>query len=346
MTKTNPVLKRIAYLLSALVIAVVPVVSATQTSAAQITARKVILGTSLANTSTSYAFTFTVPTTGTIVKSVSMVPCTTASGACSTPGSWSGTGATASQPSSAGLGDTTGWSTTDSTATELRLSKTGNAATPAATTPVTVTFSSVNNPLATNSTFFLRITTFANANWTSVLDTGTVAASTAGQIVVNATVDETLTFTLAGSTVTLSNPTTSATGTGTSTMTAATNASSGYSITVAGSTLTGPSTITAMTGATGNASATNSKQFGLNLKANTTPSVGTNVTGTGSGVPTAASGYDVADFFKFVSGNTIAGATGPTNSNTYTVSYVANIDGSTLPGAYTTTLTYVATPNF
>jgi hypothetical protein len=126
-------------------------------------------------------------------------------------------------------------------------------------------------------------------------------------------------------------------------MTAATNAASGYSITVAGSTLTGPSTLTAMAGA---ASATNSKQFGINLRANTTPTVGTNVSGSGSGIAKVGSGYETADSFKFVSGNTIAEATAPTNSNTFTVSYIANIDGSTLPGAYSTVLTYVATPNF
>ena len=342
MIKTNSLFKRFTYVVAALAIVAVPALQSTQASAAQIINRSVVLGSSAPSASTTYAFTFTVPTTGTTVQSVSMVPCTTASGACTTPAGWSGTGATSSQPSSAGLGDSTGWTTTDSTATELRLSKSGNGTNPTST-PVTVTFSNVTNPSALNSTFFLRITTFSAANWTTAIDTGTVASSTAGQVTVNATVDETLTFTLAAATVTLTTPTPSATGTGTSTMSAATNAASGYSITVAGNTLTGPSTLTAMTGAP---SSTNSRQFGLNLVANTTPSVGSNVSGSGSGAANVANGYGTADSFKFSSGQTIAGATGPTNSNTFTVSYIANIDGSTLPGAYTTTLTYVATPNF
>ena len=88
----------------------------------------------------------------------------------------------------------------------------------------------------------------------------------------------------------------------------------------------------------------NNTQFGLNLMNNTTPAVGTAVAGSGTG--TAASGYNTADVYKFVSGDTVAAASAPTNSNTYTVSYIANIDGMTAPGNYSTVLTYVATANF
>ncbi len=342
MTKTHSLIKRIAYFVAMLGIVALPLLGATHASAAQITARKVIIGSSLPSASTTYNFTFTAPT-ATTIQSIEFKACTTASGACaSPPAGFSEASSTLSSTTGLGSGGT--WIVNTALPGSLRVSNGSNTGSPSA--GATVNFGAVVNPSALNSTFYLRMTTYSAVGFTGAIDTGVVATSTAGAITVNATVDETLTFTLAAATVTLTNPTTSATGTGTSTMTAATNASSGYSITVAGSTLGGPTSITAMTGATGNASSVNSKQFGINLKANTTPSVGTNVTGSGSGVPTAASGYDVADFFKFVSGNTIAGATAPTNSNTYTVSYVANIDGSTPAGAYTTTITYVATPNF
>lgn len=341
MTKTNPVFKRVAYLLSALAIAVVPVVNATQTSAAQITDRSVVIGSSVASASTTYTFTFTVPS-ATVLQSAAFVACTTASGSCTTPSNFSAASAVASQPTN--LGDASGWATGDSTTGELRLSKSGNSAAP--TGSQTVAFSSVTNPDTTNSTFFLRMTTYSNANWTGAVDTGNVAASTAGQITVNANVDETLTFTLTSATVNLS-PTpvsTGATSFGTSTMSASTNAADGYSITVAGNTLTGPSgNIDAMASRT-TSTPGSAEQFGINLKANTTPSVGSAVSGTGSGV--AVGDYDVVDEFKFVSGNTVASATAPTNSNTFTVSYIANITPVTAPGAYTTSLTYVATPNF
>jgi len=187
------------------------------------------------------------------------------------------------------------------------------------------------------------MTTYSTATWTTIIDTGTVAASTAGQITVTASVDETLTFTLASATVALGALSSAATGTGTSSMTVATNAGTGYSLTYSGTTLTsGTNTITALASPT--ASAVNGKQFGINLMNNTTPAIGTNTTGTGSGVP--STGYNTTNQFKFLTGDTIASASLPTNSNTYTTSYIANIDGATAAGAYSTVLTYVATANF
>lgn len=126
-------------------------------------------------------------------------------------------------------------------------------------------------------------------------------------------------------------------------MSAATNANSGYAITVNGVTLTsGANTITALASQT--ASTQGNSQFGINLKANATPSVGSEVSGSGSG--TASANYGTADQFRFVTGDTVASASGPTNSNTYTVSYIANISGSTKPGSYATDLTYIATATF
>ena len=319
----------------AIMIAVSPAVNA-----AQITDRSVVLGTSLASASTTYTFNFTVPS-ATVIQSASFTACTTASGACTTPAGFSAaSSALSSQP--VNVGDASGWTVDTSAPGSLRISNASNSSAP--TGSQTVAFSNVTNPSALNETFFMRIQTYSGSDWsTGLIDEGTVAASTAEQVVVTASVDETFTFSLASQVVPLGTLSTALTGSGTSVMSASTNAENGYSISIAGNTLTaGPNTITALT--TPTASTVNSRQFGINLVSNTTPAVGTNVTGSGSGA--AATGYNTANLFKFVSGDTVASAGAPTNSNTYTTSYIANIDGSTPPGSYQTVLTYVGTANF
>ncbi|CAN5413238.1 hypothetical protein BH10PAT4_BH10PAT4_1030 [soil metagenome] len=352
-TLTHDVQKQVRFIVSALMVlavSVLPLVSASQASAAQITARKLTIGSSAPSASSSYTFTFTVPTSS-LVRSAAFVACDTPSGTCTMPAGFSASAAVAAQPTN--LGDASGWVTTDSTATELRLSKAGNVANP--TGSQTVVFSSVTNPSTANATFFIRMTTYTNANWTTAIDSGVVAASTAAQIAVSLQVDEALTFctgtsitgtncgTAAGSTVNLGIGSTTATSSGTSIMAASTNAANGYTITVSGATLTsGINTITALT--SGATSSVGVKQFGLNLVANTTPSVGTGVTG--SGTATAVGNYGTSNTFRLGTGESVATIGGVTNANTFTVSYIANIDGSTPAGNYTTTLTYVATPNF
>ena len=127
-------------------------------------------------------------------------------------------------------------------------------------------------------------------------------------------------------------------------MTVASNASNGYSINYSGNTLSsGSNQLTAMESS--GASTPNSKQFGMNLVSNTTPAVGSNVSGVGVGAATA--GYNSSNQFKFKpGGEVIATANGPTNSNVFTTSYIANMDGSTAAGAYSTALTYGITANF
>lgn len=310
-------------------------------SAAQITARKVVIGSSVASASTTYAFTFTVAQ-ATTIKSVSFAACTTASGACTPAPGFSASTSTLASSSNLGSGGT--WTVSAATAGELRMLNTSNTGAPSA--GITANFTTVTNPSATNSTFFMRISTYSDAVWTlgNTIDTGSVATSTAGQITVTASVDEALTFTLASAIVALGVLTTSSTGTGTSSMTVGTNGSTGYSVSYSGTTLTsGSNTITAMATAAG--STMNSKQFGINLMANTTPSIGTGVSVGGSG--TASTGYSTANQYKFnVAGDVVAAATIPTNSNVFTTSYIANIDALTPAGAYSTVITYTATANF
>ena len=314
-------------------------------SAAQVTARKVVIGSSIAGANTTYNFTFTAPTSTTI-KSIKFQACDNASGACTQAGSAKDFSAQTpgstltGQPTNLGSGGS--WTVDNTDATSLKIKNTSNTGNPSAGS--TVSFSNVHNPSATNSTFFIRITTYSDDAWTTAVDTGTVATSTAGQVTVSANVDETLTFTLGTASVALGTLTSATTGKGTSTMTVGTNAATGYSVSYsAPDTLaSGTNKITAMSGA---ASSINQKQFGINLVSNTTPAVGANVSGVGSG--TVASGYQTTNQFKFIpAGEAIATASAPTNSNVFTTSYIANVDDVTAAGAYSTAITYVATANF
>lgn len=345
MTKIKQLLKRAIYAVSAIALTIAPVLVPLEASAAQITARKVVLGDSAPSASTTYTFTFTAPT-ATTIKSIDFQACTTASGSCTKPTGFSEASSTvASQPTGLGSGGT--WTVNTATSGSLRTLNNSNTGSPSA--GAQVFFGVVINPSALNSTFFIRMTTFSDSGWVTPIDTGTVATSTAGIITVNATVDETLTFTLAAATVTLapSSITTAAASFGTSTMTASTNAASGYTITYSSPNALKPAGGTALASYSSSASSPGTAGFGINLKANATPAVGANVSGAGSG--TASGVYNTVDSFTFVGSNVatqIASAGAPTNSNTYTVSYVANIAALTPPGAYTTTFTYVATPNF
>lgn len=255
---------------------------------------------------------------------------------------------------------------------------TRTAATVTAGTQITLQITNITNPTPTNTTFFVRITTYTGTDGaTGAVDTGSVAASTATQITVTGVMPETLVF-CTGGTITktggvpdcstassgaiefnqLFSP--SDTATATSQMAASTNAISGYSITVNGTTLTsGSYTIPGMSGGAGAGVARTHgiSEFGLNLKANT---VATSTTPVGAEIDSASNGtdlrgqaklgYNVADQFRFVSGDVVAASdytvAGPTNAQIYTVSYIADVAGNQVAGTYVATLTYICTPTF
>ena len=184
-------------------------------------------------------------------------------------------------------------------------------------------------------------------------DTGKfgVAIITDDQVVVSTTIDPTLTFTITTNTVTLTktgggNPDSSNTGYNegaANTLAASTNGDGGYTITYNGATLTGANTIDAMAAKT--TSSTGTEQFGINLKNNATPNTGADPSG-GSGTP--AADYNTADQFRFIVGTTtdLASASAPSDTTTFTVTYIVNVAGTTEAEVYTTTITYICTGNF
>ena len=342
--------------------------------AAQITTRSLELragatdGGSKPGGTVNHFFTFTVPTTGN-VGSIKFQYCTTASGTCTLPTGTVTTAATLGAETGA-----TGFSMVNATNGSPYLTR----AAASVTGPQVVTYrlDSIVNPTTANQTFFVRIGTYVSTDTSgSPVDSGTVAASTATQIVLTGTMPESLIFCTGGTVTTtagIPDCTTATSGaisfnqlfspvdtaTATSQMAASTNASTGYVISVNGVTLTsGANSIPAITAAGGSPGARGTGQFGLNLKANTgaisTPAVGTEVAPAANGTSfkgRATTGYNTVDSFKFVSGNTVADSAdsgaGPTDAQIFTASYIANVPGSQAAGTYTTTLTYICTATF
>lgn len=343
-------------------------------NALQLTSRSLVLlngatdGGSKPSGVVNHKFKFTIPSSTTL-GSVRFQYCTTTQGACTPPTDMSASAATLDGTQVGGLNFT---SVDTSTASSPFIIRT--PATITASTAVEIQLNGVTNP-STLGTFFVRITTYSgNDGTTGATDAGVVAASTANQIVLTGTMPESLIF-CAGATVAvdcsgspvgavsfnqLFSP--SDTATATSQMAASTNANFGYVITVSGPTLTsGSNTIAAMT--TAGAGIKGASQFGLNLKLNTTttvapfgtevdPAYGTPAGHIYGGNPLAASGYDVADAFKFIPNGeaganaTVASSTIATDAQRYTISYIVNVPGSQAAGDYTTTLTYICTATF
>ena len=317
--------------------------------AAQINDRSVTLSSSSAGaTNANYTFNFSVPS-NTPIQSFEARICADPSGACVAPTGLDTSGATLlSQP--AGLGSASGWTIDTSVPGALRMQNAANATAPAATQAFT--FGGITNPTASDTSFYIRMTTYSDL-YATTIDDGEVSITTAKQIGLTGIVPPILTFcvgtdipgecdTATGDMINFGTFSPSLTRSGISQMRASTNAGSGYVITLLGSTLaSGTNTIPAVAGS---ASAVSTSQFGLNLRDNATPDVGIETTGAGDGG--VAPGYNTVNQFRFNDGDTVASAPQETNANTYTVSYMVNIEPKQAAGTYTATMTYICTATF
>jgi len=154
---------------------------------------KVLINNSQASaTNVSYNFRFTTPATTAIGKVVIQF-CTTASGSCTTPTGMTTTGANRVNDNIAGTGRTDTFTTNGTLTVDITTAATQS------TQNVVMDFTGITNPSTTNTSHFARITTYQSDD-TTVLDTATVAFATldTNSIAVSATVDPTLTFTVAG----------------------------------------------------------------------------------------------------------------------------------------------------
>jgi hypothetical protein len=316
-------------------------------SAAGLSPRNVVVGSSGQGVTTSYTVNATTATTASI-GSIKFEVCTTATGVCTVPAGVLTTSASLSAQTGA-----VGFSIVNGTNGAPYLTRA--AANINSGTALSYTLGSITNPSAVNSSYFVRISTYTGANGsTGITDNGTVAMSTAQPVQLTGVTPEILVFcvgtsitsdctTVAGNTIDFGDFSPTATRSGTSVMQAQTNAANGYTITVNGTTLaSGVNTIPAL--AAQAVSTIGTSQFGLNLRSNATPAIGADPTGAGSGVYTA--NYGTANQYRFVSGDGVAQAAVPTNANTFTSSYMVNIGGAQAAGVYTATMTYICTASF
>lgn len=219
----------------------------------------------------------------------------------------------------------------------------------------TYSLGNIKNPTQ-SGTYYLRVQTFAANDATgNSSDYGGIAYSILNDMTVTATVPPYLIFctgvtinnldcaNATGNIVDFGELSTATARKGSSQMLIASNAELGYSVTVNGTTLTsGNNEIPAL--AVNDISRPGTSQFGLNLRANAAPAVGSEVTGPGTAQPSA--NYAQANFFRFVSGETIVSTPGTNDVRLFTMSYIANINGAQPSGIYVSTLTYICLANF
>ncbi len=344
-----------------------------------------------------YTFTFT-PTTATI-SSLSIMFCTTpipASASCTTPTGLDATHVASIQSTtlagSPSLDTTTAdpsnsqgvcnGGTTVRTNCVLLKWATGTAQTGSA---VNVSFGGgasdyITNPTSTG-TFFARITTYSDNAYTTAVDSGTTASSTATQVTITAKVQEALNFSV-GTTVTAPGTTCTAftdTGAlsigdptnGLSSTTAfdghsyfriSTNALNGTIVYYSGDTLKSGSNSIAAAGTTqptpNTAVASNpgTAQFGLAVDSSDTQAgSGYSFTSLAASSPYTAGNGTITSggsaLFAFAPSSVTTPVPIATTANVITcdtgsVRYLANIATNTPPGIYTTTVNYIAVPTY
>lgn len=139
-------------------------------------------------------------------------------------------------------------------------------------------------------------------------------------------------------------PTTTATAT--STFTVSNYTSYGYIVQITGTPPTnGPHVIAPM--ATTATPTVGTEQFGINLVANTLPSVfGANPDHGQFGVGSAVANYNTPNQFRYVSGDVIASAPKTSGITTYTISYIADVSPLTPGGQYTSNQSIICTATY
>jgi hypothetical protein len=216
-------------------------------------------------------------------------------------------------------------------------------------------FSDIVNP-ASVGTYYVRLQTFAGNDLSGPANgAGGIAFAINSGVDINATVPPYLLFcvgvtvqgfncnSVSGDYVNFGEFSSRQASQGTTQMLAATNAVDGYTIRVSGRTLTsGNNTIPALIGA--DLSRPGVSQFGLNLRANSAPQGGQDVTGAGNGLPVG--GYDQANFFRFNSGDVVAASSAPDEARKYTSTYIVNVSRDQAPGVYVSTMNYIALGSF
>lgn len=219
------------------------------------------------------------------------------------------------------------------------------------------TFQGIKNPTNTDKSFSIRLKSLASTDGTGdQIDFGSVKGETTSGIVLETQVPPMLIFCAAQQVQDdcASTNETYYTDMGTlasdktlyaqSQMAVGTNASAGFAITVSGiPPSAGTNSIDGLSTPTPSQPGTN--QFGINLVANDAPYVGSDPVGPwANAVPMPD--YDLANHYKYTSGDVVAYSPHVSLMRKFTISYVINSADSLPPGVYATTLTYLASGRF
>lgn len=235
---------------------------------------------------------------------------------------------------------------------ELLLSR---SVAPSAVGPVTYTLTNAVNPNAIGS-YYVRMQTYATSDASGpATDFGAIAFAINNDLSVTAEVPPYLIFCAAltipildcasaeGNYINFGELSSTRPSFGTSQVLSASNAKDGYNVTLDGITMTsGNNEITALIAA--DASRPGTPQFGMNLRANASPSGGSEPDGPGVGAPLP--GYNTANFFKFVAGDIVISTDKPDEMRRYTASYLVNVPRTQPAGVYVSTVTYICLGNF
>jgi len=322
----------------------------TRTSAADLLNRKITIGSSRPNETTTHSFNFNIMSSSAI-GSIGFEYCENSpvfGTPCIPP-----PGLDVSGVSLTNQTGETGFSLhPNTTANRIVITRTSVAAVPQ---PAYYEFSNAVNPSTPQQTVFVRVSTFAANDATgSSTDSGAVVFYITSNLIVTGFVPPYLTF-CTGVTVATDCSTTNGDFIGfgelsrtvpaaaTSEFSGATNDPAGYNVAVYGNTMTSGNNVIPALFSNGGSTAGTS-QYGLNLRQNSAPSVGQNPTGFGTAVATP--NYAIPNSFRFVSTETLASSALPTQFNKFTVSYIVNVSANQDPGIYATTMTYIATAAF
>lgn len=221
--------------------------------------------------------------------------------------------------------------------------------------PSVYEFANVQNPSSAGS-YYVRLQTFSNntGSGANVEDGGLVFSITSG-VSVSSTVPPYLRFctsvtivnfdcgTATSYLIDMGEFSPSSTAASSSEMVVATNAGLGYSITMTGTTLTSGNNVIPAS-ETPVSSQAGSSQFGVNLRSNTNPGIGSEPQGPGTGSINGS--YNVPNQFAFKTGDIITSSTGSTDNRKYTMSYMTNVNAGQAPGVYATTLSFICLANF
>jgi hypothetical protein len=226
-------------------------------------------------------------------------------------------------------------------------------------TPSTYNFTNIINPTDTTHSFSIRLSDYPSTDASgSLINLGSIISEVTNSIEIDTQVPPILIFCVAGQVnkdcsqeyggnyTDLGDLYSDAPTATSSQMAVATNATNGFVITANGPTIeAGTNIIPALPIQT--VSAAGNNQFGINLRANTEPQIGSDIDD--SSVAQNAyvmPNYNTPNEYMYKDGDVVAEATGVNLGTVFTVSYIVNDAPNLHAGVYTTTITYICSGRF